>query len=147
MDFGLEFVTGSCNSGDLLFFYDSRATLIQFLVNVSYHVRNFTLKKLLWPQVLLVNLVNHFQTISFLLICSWVELNYEGKQLFLCVLYPFAIDVAQIIQLNDLNGRLFFRVQFAFNVALYLYWFKFWHPNSWTLLWWFFLIFYWFVLQ
>lgn len=101
MDSGFKFMTGCCNSGDFVFFDDTRAAFGEFFVDVSDHICDFTLEELFRPQIILVNFVNHLQTLSFLFIHPRIELSYEVEEFLFSVLNPFTVDVSQIIELND----------------------------------------------
>jgi Holliday junction resolvasome RuvABC ATP-dependent DNA helicase subunit len=59
------------------------------------------LEELFRPQIILVNFVNHLQTLSFLFIHPRIELSYEVEEFLFSVLNPFTVDVGQIIELND----------------------------------------------
>ena len=101
MDSGFKFVADCCDPGDFVFFDNARAAFGEFFVDVSDHIGDFTLKELFRSQIILVDFVNHLQTLSFLFIHPRIELSYEVEKFLFGVLNPFTVDVGQIIELND----------------------------------------------
>jgi hypothetical protein len=59
------------------------------------------LKELFRSQIILVNFINHLQTLSFIFIHPRIELSYEVEKFLFGILNPFTVDVSQIIELND----------------------------------------------
>ncbi len=101
MDSGFKFVADCCDRGDFVFFDNAGAAFGQFFMDVSDHICDFTLKELFRSQIILVDFVNHLQTLSFLFIHPRIELSYEVEEFLFRILNPFTVDVCQIIELND----------------------------------------------